>query len=28
MLWRGQPETMPEVEATLRDILRSSPGSG
>jgi DNA-binding transcriptional regulator YbjK len=28
MLWRGQPETVPEVEATLRDILRSSPGSG
>jgi DNA-binding transcriptional regulator YbjK len=26
MLWRGEPETVPEVEAALRDILQSSPG--
>ena len=27
MLWRGEPGTVPEVEAALRDILHSSPGS-
>lgn len=27
MLWRGEPATVGEVEATLRDILRSVQGS-
>ena len=26
MLWRGEPQSGTEVEAALRDILRSSPG--
>ena len=25
MLWRGEPESVTEVEAALRDILRSTP---